>query len=961
MKLAMQVFVVLILSVSIIVFVFARRQVVVESVTTDEVSAAMHLLRSSLTNPRHPYIDFLHNRSHLVTPAHESVVSMDTILERSDYALFHVAVPAEGLYFFALNYDVPGHVLTAITVSVQVNGEYQFDEASTMVLPVFWMDETKDFPINRFGDEVASPRMIVPGPHKIEMFDTAYTSDRPLLFHLQAGENIIQIRNEAARDVWLGDLHIYSMRDLPAYAAPTSDTHQGFITVNSISYTRKNSSFIGLMGWRNASLYPFHPVDRMINTLDLPQAGNEVFFEIYVPYAGYYAFAMHAATVNRDFPSFVTLRINGEIPFAEAASFPLNPSGFNRLSNYVFTSEDGTPLYVFLTAGTHEISIRQELSPLAEELAKLRLLIDHINQFNLDIRRVTGREIDANRTWRLTRYIPETEAFLEAYEVILRSISSSLNVHSQGNSGAQSNIVTGIALLHRLMEFPDRLPEYLDVLSGTNASVLQMVGVSLDNLLTTGIVVNALYVGSMYDLPRETAAAHVRLGAGFQHLLATQTSDRFNVNNRDGVLHVWANYSPMHMSIIRQFIDTRFTPETGIEIDISFMPDIPGQNPLILSRAAGTNPDVAMGLGFWQPFEIGARGALHDFTQQDDFWYFMGDFVPGGLPAFMFNEGVYGVPENVNFALTVYRTDIFGQLGIEPPDTWEDVAAIQAELLRFNMSFFKPIATGPGRKNFWQTAPLIYQHGGRLYHDDGRHTAIDEAAAVRAISQLGDLFNISALHEHIPVFFNSFRFNQTPVGIISAPEYMLLQYAAPEIWGQWNIAPFPGTIQEDGSISRYFIMNGTSSIIFENSDMIDEAWSFLKWFLSYEIQRDFAFELFSNYHMLWLPSNIAALSQLPLDHNHLEIILDSMQWMRDPPRSPGHYILERRLSDIWNSIVFEGASPRTAIDSSVIEINREFNRRMIEFGFIDTQGNQLQPYIIRELDWVLEQIENARR
>jgi len=87
--------------------------------------------------------------------------------------------------------------------------------------------------------------------------------------------------------------------------------------------------------------------------------------------------------------------------------------------------------------------------------------------------------------------------------------------------------------------------------------------------------------------------------------------------------------------------------------------------------------------------------------------------------------------------------------------------------------------------------------------------------------------------------------------------------------------------------------------------------------------------------------------------------LDSMQWLRDVPRSPGQYMLERRLSDIWNTMVFEGTPPRVAIDLRVIDINREFHRKLVEFGFIDADGNWLQPYVVRELDWVLEQIENA--
>ena len=149
--------------------------------------------------------------------------------------------------------------------------------------------------------------------------------------------------------------------------------------------------------------------------------------------------------------------------------------------------------------------------------------------------------------------------------------------------------------------------------------------------------------------------------------------------------------------------------------------------------------------------------------------------------------------------------------------------------------------------------------------------------------------------------------------------------------------------------------------MFNDTDVSDDGWEFLKWFLSAETQRDFAFQLFANLRILWLSSNIEALEQTPIEYTHLRVILDSMQWLRDVPRSPGQYMLERRLSDIWNAMVFQGVPAQVAIDQRVIEVNREFTRKMTEFGFVDAAGNQLRPYAVRDLDWVIAQIENARR
>jgi hypothetical protein len=33
---------------------------------------------------------------------------------------------------------------------------------------------------------------------------------------------------------------------------------------------------------------------------------------------------------------------------------------------------------------------------------------------------------------------------------------------------------------------------------------------------------------------------------------------------------------------------------------------------------------------------------------------------------------------------------------------------------------------------------------------------------------------------------------------------------------------------------------------------------------------------------------------------------------------------------------------------------------MVEFGYIDNEGNILKPYTIRDVDWIQEQMDNAR-
>ena len=962
-KLFVQIAVVIALLAGGIAFILYSAPINVEPVSREEIDRAMNFLQQSLHTPRYMYVDFLDDRQHLRgrTPEFLHVYGLHSTISRGEYAVVTLDVPAEGLYYIRLQYELPANAFNQLSISVWVNGERQFAEAANVILPAFWQDETKDFPVNRFGDQMPPRRHIITGFHTVELFDAGFTSDRPLLFDLNEGVNTIAFRNDTSWNLNLGDVFIHSERVLPVYVHSGRTPYQGFVTVHAIDYLRNNSTFVQMYGARNAALEPFHPVDRQINMINFSRVGNEVFFSLDIPHDDYYAITLHSNTRHDDFTTFVTLRINGEIPFEQAASFALMPHGDDRWRNQTLMDEYGNPMLFFLTAGTHEISLRLELAPLNRQIRQLRLLIDHINQLSLDIRRITGREIDTNRTWRLTRYIPEIDMYLEAYEIIIRYMITELARHTprEVNSAVANQLMAALLSLERLRERPDELPLHLNLLNGArgrDSSVLQTAGISIDSLINTGLSVSRIYVGRVDGLPREHAAWHQSFRAGVSLLAASYTSDKFLVRNREGSLNVWANHSMLHVDILQRLADTRFTPATGIDVNIVVMPD---QNRLILSRAAGTNPDVAIGVSASTPFELGARGALLDLTQFDDFWQFMGNLVPGALIPYIFNDQVFALPETINFGATVYRTDILTPLGLTAPDTWMDVAQMQSVLQRFDMTFFKPIAGTTGMKSFAMTTPMIYQFGGKLYNPDGLTTAINQPEAVRALTFLGELFTTFAVAEQVPNFFNAFRFGQAPVGIIDASTYMLLLYAAPELTGQWNLAPFPGTEQDDGSIARWFIANGNASMIFDGTDFEYEAWEFLKWFLSDEIQMEFALSLYATYHILWLSANMNALANSPIEYEHRRIVLDSMQWLRDVPRSPGQYMLERRISDAWNTMVFDGTPPRVAIDLRVIDINREFNRKMMEFGFVDEAGNRLRPYTVRELDWVHYMIQRA--
>ncbi|MRR32436.1 hypothetical protein EG834_19395, partial [bacterium] len=89
----------------------------------------------------------------------------------------------------------------------------------------------------------------------------------------------------------------------------------------------------------------------------------------------------------------------------------------------------------------------------------------------------------------------------------------------------------------------------------------------------------------------------------------------------------------------------------------------------------------------------------------------------------------------------------------------------------------------------------------------------------------------------------------------------------------------------------------------------------------------------------------------PISEKHRQVILEQWQWLQEPVKLPGSYMLERELSNAWNKIVFDGTNPRVAIDESIIIINREISRKMEEFGYLEN-GVKVKEFKIPTIETV---------
>jgi len=954
-----------------------------EEVSTQDYLDALDFLEETTDNPRFTYFDYLEDINvDYSLPSQDAVLLSDEATEKLDYsgssvadldtneiASYGVDISEAGYYVINTDYIVTGNILNNITISIKINNEFQFDDAKTVDVVLYWEDATKNFVVDTYGDETLPPQNKLEEWRHLDLYNNTYTSNEPLLFYFVEGINTITIQNVSSGELKFGDLEVNPPEYIPSYDEYIQNyskvASEFNLFTNATEYSEKNSSYVRLIANRSPSVSPYDSVDKKLNVIDGSawyKAGQEVTYEIEVLEDGLYDLTLHYANYKTDFNVFRSIKIDGKIPYSEFMSygFEYTPT---KWENETLNDEEGNPYQVYLEAGVHTITFRAEKSDVSEYLRNLQAMIDHINQFALEIIKITGKDIDQDRTWEITRYIENTQYYLEAYEKIVKYMVVQLSEFSDEDdlSASLSFLKKATVELDKMLEDPDELPLYLNNLYSGSSSVTLMFGNSLETLADQQLSLDGFYVSNDDHYEKANAGIFKRAFSGVETFFTSFTSDKYKIENRDDVINVWVNRPLTYVDIMQKMADSSFTGDSGKQVKISVMPD---PNKLILANSAGNTPDVALGLLSYMPFDLAIRGALYDLSQFDDYWEFANNFAPGALVPYIFDDGVYAMPETLEFNALVYRTDVFDSIpGLYVPDTWEDVVGLLPTLQRYDMNFYYPTSGGTALKWFYQTSPLIFQNGGTLYSEDGLTTTINSEDSYKGLQLLGDLYTTYSLPQQVENFYNSFRYNKLPIGIIDFNTYMQLKNAAPELVGQWKIAPYPGVYNEEtDSVDRWYIGNGTGGIMFKNSDDVDGSWEFMKWWMSTEIQTEFAYTLQATYgpEFLWLSGNLNAVESSPLDNADKQIILEQVGWLRDVPRTPGQYMLERGLSNIWNTVTFDGTPVRVAIDRELIIINREIERKMVEFGYLDNEGNILKPYTIRDVDWIEEQMDNAK-
>lgn len=867
-----------------------------------------------------------------------------------------VTVPEDGLYFLRFGYTSMDDSVLPIRLSLRVDGEYPYYECRALTFETTWR-RGAELTLDRYGDEMATP------PEKQIRSETKYLSDAsgrrsdPLVLPLPAGEHELTL-SSLEGTVRLDFLTLEAPFAAPAHAAPAPAPGDGLITLQGELFDETNDSSIHGITEYDTAVDPCLTGETRLNILDpdsLDTAGQSVSWRFTVPEDGAWHLAFNYLQSDKtDFPVFADLLVDGVLPDAAFADRPFDYSpSWQRVT---VSDDDACPLTLSLSAGEHTLTLRLSAAPLREALETLDRVTAAVNDLSLEITRVAGTNADKYRDLSLSRYIPGLTETLTAYAEQLEALEQQYVALSSGenHTAILSGLLVAAKQLRSLAENPDEIPYRVGELATGASSVNQCLANVMDNLLENSLGIDRVWLfqegASLPDAPGFLES----LGMNVSRFFTSFTDRSWSASAADpSHLQVWVNRSSQYMQIMQKMIDESFTPQTGIQVDLSIMPD---QYKLVLANSSGKAPDVATGINYTVPYELAIRGALKDLTEFEDFTDVASVYGPGYFLTGTIGDGIYSMPETLNFWVLFYRTDILDKLGLSVPETMDDVIDLLPELQMRGLNFYYATAGMTSMRNFHGTTPLLVQHGGSLYGATAAEgTALGSRASVDGFTALTDLFTIYNMPVNVDNFYQHFRNGDLPLGIADFGAYNMIRNAAPELEGSWKIALIPGTRQSDGSIDRTTCGCADATVIFHNTpEREDMAWQFMRWWSSTEVQAEFGRTVQVTYgdEYLWATANLEAFARLPWDTADKNIILAAAKNVVDVARVPGTYLLEREMSNAFNDITVNGANEQTRLDKAVKTIDREIKRKLEEFGFIDADGNVIEEYRIPTVESV---------
>ena len=880
--------------------------------------------------------------------------------------VYTVTVPTSAYYNFYLEF-LPPEVGVNIELGLRIDdADYAFEGADSIEFSRDWVNvptaNGEKWREDNRGNQIAPEQQLTGELVERVATDETGVVVEPYMFYLTAGTHTITLDGQG-HTVLISKLGFTAPEKTVSYEQYLKQHEMGDysdlkeIVIQGEDATVKNdSSLIPKSTNGNNDLVPIDPYLTLINNIggvSWQTVGQKIEWEFTVETAGYYQFSAHykqSDVVNGD--SWRWLKIDGKTPFEEAKT--LNFSYDTQWQHYTFGAKEGkttNPYYIWLEAGTHTLSLEVTLAELADAYDRLFEIVETIGDMYLQIVMITSETPDTNRSYELFRQIPTFNDTLkqcsEALRALVKDIQASTGARGSQYIAAMNNMDR---VLNQMLDAPyiahiyvkDYYTNYTTLSSWL--SEMKKLPVTIDEMRFTPAGKEADYKTTNFF--QDFGFEVVRLWSSF-----VNDYTLYDETKGGDALKLWVNWGRDQTMALNALIQDDFVPTYDINVNLQIV-----SCSLINGLLANNFPDVQLYLSRTAPVNYGMRGALLDLTQFDgsngykSYEEVLTRYHDGAADPYWYNGSLYAIPDSQGFMCMFYRTDVFEDLGLTVPQTWEEFLYCATIIQRYNMDVYVPytqittattVDAGIGALHLYPT--LLMQNGLELYNNDRNATNINNVKAIQIFEEWTEMYTDYGYQKQAD-FYNRLRNGSMPLGISGYSTYFTLYSAAPEIDGRWAIANVPGThvatdcttpnCHNEDHINRLTAGSGSGAGIVAKSPRPDKAWAFLEWWTSADIQTRYSNNVESILGLLGrsATANIEAFNRLGWDPEHLEALNKQWEHVYEVPEVPGSYYTTRAVDQAYWSVINDGINAKDAINKWSLIADNEIKRKIEEYS-----------------------------
>lgn len=253
--------------------------------------------------------------------------------------------------------------------------------------------------------------------------------------------------------------------------------------------------------------------------------------------------------------------------------------------------------------------------------------------------------------------------------------------------------------------------------------------------------------------------------------------------------------------------------------------------------AGGAAPDIiAIDLIYVPAFA--AAGQMTDITDLAKGLPYFDELSHSHVRLATYEDKIHALPFNAEGSVLFYNKDLFEQAGLDPespPTTWAEIAEASEAISALGDDIYGYYFSGAcAGCNAFTFLPLIWASGGDVLNEDGTAATMDDPMVAAALEFYKGLWDAGQVPAGAQVdsgseFANTFPGGNIGMQGLGAFAINMLKTDFPEV--NFGVAPLPGM---DGGNSSF--AGGDSIGIPAGSEYVDEAFEFLAWLTSEDVQ-----------------------------------------------------------------------------------------------------------------------------